>query len=87
MEMVKVEIYTKDGCPFCDRAKGLLKSKGVQFTEINVGNDSVKRENLTKISNGSKTVPQIFIDGQHLGGCDDLHALDRSGKLDLMLKI
>lgn len=85
--MVKVEIYTKDGCPFCDRAKGLLKSKGVQFTEINVGNDSVKRENLTKISNGSKTVPQIFIDGQHLGGCDDLHALDRSGKLDLMLKI
>lgn len=87
METVKVEIYTKDGCPFCDRAKGLLKSKVVQFKEINVGNDPIKRENLTKISNGSKTVPQIFIDGQHVGGCDDLHALDRSGKLDLMLKI
>lgn len=86
MESVKVEIYTKDGCPFCDRAKALLKHKDVSFTEINVGNDPVKRENLTKISNGSKTVPQIFINGQHVGGCDDLHALDRAGKLDPMLK-
>jgi len=87
MENVKVEIYTKLGCPFCARAKDLLQHKGVQYVEFDVGNDPVKRADLAKISNGSKTVPQIFIDGQHVGGCDDIHALDRAGKLDSLLKI
>lgn len=85
MEKAKVIIYTKPGCPFCIKAKALLDSKGVTYTEINVGDDPIKRAELTKIANGSKTVPQIFINGTLVGGCDDLHASDRSGKLDQML--
>jgi glutaredoxin 3 len=87
MEKAEVVIYTKPGCPFCARAKALLESKAVVYQEFNVGDDPVKRADLVKISNGSKTVPQIFIDGHHVGGCDDLHALDRQGKLDQMLKL
>jgi glutaredoxin 3 len=87
MEKVDVEIYTKDGCSYCVRAKALLDSKGVIYHEHNVGNDPVKRAELTKISNGSTTVPQIFIDGHNVGGCDDIHALDRLGKLDQLLKL
>lgn len=86
MKNVKVEIYTKPGCPFCVRAKALLDHKGVKYVEYDVGDDPKARADLTKLSNGSKTVPQIFIDGVHVGGCDDLHAADRSGKLDEMLK-
>jgi glutaredoxin 3 len=87
MKNVKVEIYTKPGCPFCVRAIALLESKGVHYIEYNVGNDPQKRADLVKISNGSRTVPQIFIDGVHVGGCDDIHALDRKGELDRLLKI
>jgi glutaredoxin 3 len=87
MSTVKVEIYTKDFCPYCIRAKELLHNKGVDFIEYTVGDDPVKRATLREKSRGSSTVPQIFIDGEHIGGCDDLYALDRSGKLDEMLKI
>lgn len=85
MKNVKIEIYTKVGCGPCERAKALLKNKGVEYIEHDVGNDPVKREELVRISNGSKTVPQIFINDLHKGGCDDLYALDRSGKLDELL--
>lgn len=87
MSTVKVEIYTKEFCPYCVRAKELLHKKGINYVEYNVGNDPVKRADLREKSHGSPTVPQIFIDGYHVGGCDDLYALDRSGKLDELLKI
>ena len=82
--MHKVIIYTKDGCPYCTRAKGLLESKGISYEEIDVGNDPEKRLMLAEKSNGRKTVPQIFISGEHIGGCDDLISLDHLGKLDAL---
>jgi len=84
--MAQVEIYTTSLCPYCARAKRLLGDKGVAFTEIDVSVDGAKREAMTQRANGGYTVPQIFIDGVHVGGCDDLYALDRAGKLDPMLK-
>ena len=83
--MAKIEIYTKFGCPYCTRAKSLLGSKGVGFEEIDVSMDPAKRQEMLGRANGRTTVPQIFIDGSHVGGSDDLAALDRSGKLDPML--
>jgi glutaredoxin 3 len=85
-DMSKVEIYTTQYCPFCIKAKQLLSSKGVDFTEYPVDGDQEAREKMTKRAGGSRTVPQIFIDDAHIGGCDDLHALDRDGKLDGLLK-
>jgi glutaredoxin 3 len=82
--MANIEIYTKATCPFCHRAKALLQSKGAQFNEIAIDNDPKKREEMIERS-GRTTVPQIFIDGQHIGGCDDLHALDAKGGLDSLL--
>ncbi|MBU9854673.1 glutaredoxin 3 [Rahnella bonaserana] len=82
--MAKIEIYTKATCPYCHRAKALLNSKGVSFDEIAIDGDADKREKMIARS-GRSTVPQIFIDGQHVGGCDDLHALDARGGLDPML--
>jgi len=84
--MAQVEIYTTSLCPYCARAKRLLSDKGVAFTEIDVSSDGATREAMTKRANGGYTVPQIFIDGTHVGGCDDLYALDRAGKLDPMLQ-
>lgn len=81
----KVEIYTWSACPFCMRAKDLLDSKGVEYTEYCIDGDEVAREKMSQRSNGRRSLPQIFIDDQHIGGCDDIHALDRSGKLDPML--
>lgn len=83
--MAKVEIYTTPFCPYCHRAKALLDRKGVAYEEIDVMMDSAKRDEMTRRSNGGRTVPQIFIDGQGIGGCDDLHALDARGKLDPLL--
>jgi glutaredoxin 3 len=83
--MAKVEIYTKFGCPYCTRAKALLGSKGVDFQEIDISTDSGKRQEMLGRANGRTTVPQIFIDGRHVGGSDDLAALDRNGQLDPML--
>lgn len=82
--MANIEIYTKATCPFCHRAKALLQSKGAPFNEIAIDNDPKKREEMIERS-GRTTVPQIFIDGQHIGGCDDLHALDAKGGLDPLL--
>jgi glutaredoxin 3 len=83
--MANIEIYTKTTCPYCHRAKALLTRKHVVFQEIPIDGDTDKREEMIKRS-GRSTVPQIFIDGQHVGGCDDLHALDARGGLDPLLK-
>ncbi|CNK20930.1 glutaredoxin 3 [Yersinia aldovae] len=82
--MAKIEIYTKATCPFCHRAKALLNAKGAAFQEIAIDNAPARREEMITRS-GRTTVPQIFIDGQHIGGCDDLHALDARGGLDPLL--
>jgi len=83
--MVAVTIYTTMMCPYCFRAKALLKDKGVEFKEIDVGMDPDLRDEMTKRANGGYTVPQIFIGDTHVGGCDDLYALDHAGKLDPLL--
>ena len=83
--MQTVELYTTSICGFCHAAKRLLTSKGVSFSETNVGAKPEKRAEMMQRSNGGRTVPQIFIDGAHVGGCDDLFALERAGKLDPML--
>jgi len=83
--MPKIIIYSKDPCPYCVRAKNLLRRKGVEFTEIKITSDEIKSEMIIK-SGGRMTVPQIFINEKHIGGCDDLHALDAAGKLDELLK-
>ena len=83
--MPPVEIYTTGYCPYCTAAKALLKRKGVSFTEIDLGRDYTKRDEMIKRSNGRVTVPQIFIGPVHVGGSDDLHALERAGKLDALL--
>ena len=80
-----VEIYTTGFCPYCVAAKALLKRKGVPFTEISVSWDSAKRQEMIERANGRMTVPQIFIGETHVGGCDELYALDRAGKLDPLL--
>jgi len=83
--MAKIEIYTKATCPYCHRAKALLNSKGAAFEEIAIDGDADKREKMIARTGGPSTVPQIFIDGQHIGGCDDLYALDAKGGLDPLL--
>ncbi len=85
--MAHVEIYSSMFCPFCFRAKRLLSARGVSFDEIDVDTDSVRRREMTARANGRKTVPQIFIDGTHVGGSDDLASLDRSGGLDELLGV
>lgn len=83
--MAKVEIYTKMMCPYCSRAKSLLSSKGVTFEEYDITMGGPKRAEMLERANGRNTVPQVFIDGQHIGGSDDLAALERAGKLDPLL--
>lgn len=83
--MAKILIYTTDYCPYCVRAKALLQQKNVEFKEIKINSDSL-RDEMIKKSGGKKTVPQIFIDDQHIGGFDDLHKLDVKKKLDDLLK-
>jgi glutaredoxin 3 len=80
--MAKVEMYTTMFCPYCARARALLQRKGVAFTE-----EPRRRDEMIKRAAGRATVPQIFIDGEHIGGCDDMVALDRQGKLDPKLGI
>lgn len=82
--MADVTIYTRAFCGFCSRAKALLAEKGVSYEEIDAGMDAAKRREMMDRS-GRTTFPQIFIGGKHVGGCDDLMALERSGKLDAML--
>ncbi len=83
--MPPVVIYTKPLCPYCARAMSLLKKKGVAFEEIEAAWDRAKKEEMLSKSNGKTTYPQIFIGDTHVGGCDDLMALDRLGKLDSLL--
>lgn len=80
-----VTIYTKSYCPYCHAAKDLLKKKGAAFEEIDVTTDREGQTAMTKRAGGRTTVPQIFIGAAHVGGCDDLYALDASGKLDPLL--
>jgi len=83
--MAHITLYTAPTCPYCERAKLLLKKKGAAFEEFNVRADEAKLAEMMALSSGKRTVPQIFIDGQHIGGCDDLYALDSAGKLDALL--
>jgi glutaredoxin 3 len=84
--MAKVRIYTTPICPYCARAKALLAKKGVAFEEVDVYMDAAARKEMLEKSSGKRTVPQIFIGERHIGGCDDLHALDAEGGLDPLLK-
>ncbi len=84
--MTSILIYTKEYCPYCTQAKKLLKEKNQQFTEIDLGLRPDLRDEMISKSKGRNTVPQIFINGQHIGGCDDLYALEDQGKLDELLK-
>jgi glutaredoxin 3 len=81
----KIEIYSSPWCGYCARAKGLLSRKGVEYHEYDVTADTSKRDEMVGRAGGRTTVPQIFIDGKHVGGSDELHALDGEGKLDLLL--
>ncbi len=83
--MPTVEIYTWRACPFCIRAKSLLDRKGVTYTEYAIDGDQAARQAMSEKAGGRTSVPQTFIDGQHVGGCDDLYALERSGQLDALL--
>lgn len=83
--MAKIEIYTKFFCLYCTRAKALLSSKGVQFEEYDITMGGPKRTEMLERANGRTTVPQVFIDGRHIGGSDDLAALDEAGGLDPLL--
>jgi glutaredoxin 3 len=83
--MQTVEIYTSPLCGFCHAAKRLLSSKGVSFSEFDISRDPDLRQAMMARANGRHTVPQIFVGETHVGGCDDLYALDRAGKLDTLL--
>lgn len=83
--MKPITIYTTPICPYCVRAKSLLGKKGVAYAEVDVMMDQKAREEMLAKSGGARTVPQIFIGDTHVGGCDDLYALDRDGKLDPLL--
>ena len=83
--MASVEIYTKSFCPYCARAKALLGNKGVAYEEYEISAGGEKRQEMIQRAGGRTTVPQIFIDDRHVGGSDDLMALEREGKLDAML--
>lgn len=83
----KVEIYTWRSCPFCIRAKALLKDKGVEFVEYAIDGDESARAKMAQRAHGRRSLPQIFIDDYHVGGCDDLYALDSMRKLDPLLQV
>ena len=85
--MAQVEMYTTGWCPYCAHAKALLSKKGVAFAEISLDEEPGRRGEMIERAHGGRTVPQIFIDGEHIGGCDDMVALDREGLLDPKLGI
>ena len=84
--MAAVTLYTRPLCPYCVRAVSLLKKKGVAFEEIDVGFDAGKKQEMMQRANGARTFPQIFIGDLHVGGCDEMMALERAGKLDDVLR-
>lgn len=81
----KVEIYTWKTCPYCIRAKSLLDQKGIEFIEYRIDGDQVAHSEMSKRASGRSSVPQIFINDQHIGGCDDIYTLNSQGKLDALL--
>ena len=83
--MAKVEVYSTTYCPYCFRAKALLRSKGVEFEELDVTSNPELRARMVKLAGGRRTVPEIFINGQVIGGCDELYALEATGELDTLL--
>ncbi|MGB9152951.1 MAG: glutaredoxin 3 [Alphaproteobacteria bacterium] len=83
--MPQITVYSGPSCPYCDRAKLLLKKKGVAFQEFDVRADADRLAEMMQKSNGKRSIPQIFIGDRHIGGCDDLYALDSAGKLDALL--
>ena len=83
--MAEITVYIRDWCPYCHRARALLGAKGVEFTEVDIEAERAREAEMLERSGGKRTVPQIFIDGQHIGGYDDMAALDRAGKLDPLL--
>jgi glutaredoxin 3 len=83
--MKKIEIYTSNYCPFCTKAKSLLNKKKIKFFEIDVSNNESLREKMSTLSNGARSVPQIFADNIHIGDCDKIHKLDKEEKLDKLL--
>ncbi len=85
--MPQVEMYTTMFCPYCARARALLQKKGVRFVDIDIGDEPGRRAEMIRRAGGRRTVPQIFINGEHIGGCDELMALDRAGGLDPKLAI
>jgi len=84
--MPRIKIYTTPICPYCVRAKALLMKKGAPFDEVDVFMDADARQEMEDMTNGARTVPQIFIGEQHVGGCDELYALESQGQLDPLLK-
>jgi glutaredoxin 3 len=84
--MAKIEIYSSERCPYCVKAKALLDRKGASYEEIDVTNDDDARRRLVEKANGLRTVPQIFINDAHIGGCDDLYAFDKKGELETLLR-
>lgn len=84
--MTEVTIYTKPGCPYCHMAKGLLGRKGVSFSEIDISRERHRRAEMIDRAAGRTTVPQVFVGKSHIGGCDDLFALEKAGKLDPLLQ-
>jgi glutaredoxin 3 len=85
--MAKVEMYTTAWCPYCAMARALLERKGVEYAEFDIAEEPRRRDEMIRRAGGRTTVPQIFINGEHVGGCDDMVALDRAGKLDPKLGI
>ena len=85
--MAKVEIYTSPLCGFCARAKSLFEQKGVKYEEIDISESMKQKELMVECSNGAQTVPQIFINDVHVGGCDDLHRLEEESKLEPLLAV
>jgi glutaredoxin 3 len=85
--MAKVEMYSTMFCPYCARARSLLQRKGVAFTDVDVDVEPERRDEMIRRAHGGYTVPQIFIDGEHIGGSDDLVALDQAGRLDAKLGV
>ena len=83
---VNIEIYTWSSCPFCIRAKALLDKKQVNYQEYLIDGNDIEREKMAERANGRNSLPQIFIDEEHIGGCDDLYGLEAQGKLDRLLK-
>ena len=84
-QKAKVEIYTWDHCPYCKKTVELFDEKGIQYTRYKIDGDEALREKMSLRANGRKSVPQVFIDDKHVGGCDDTHALDEKGELDKLV--